>query len=516
MARAREAESFEGRVWLGDDGLVSAVTRAGERAPKGFDDAPVLDVGDAVVHPGFVDLHSHLGYNTLPLWTEPSQATPFLHHDIWPGEATYGPRVGWPAWTLAKRAPECVLAYVQVRALAGGTTAIQGWPNLSRPPVNRLVRSVDDDQPGSLKDPTSVSALTLDVAGLASRKAAMDEGRVFLYHCAEGQPGSRVRQEFDDLATAGCLRTQLVAIHCSAVGREEFERWRRAAAPGRGKPAGTIVWSPLSNLWLYGTTTPVPDALAARLEVALGTDWGPSGTKNLLGEIKVARLWSDSQGWGLTDLQLARMVTCAPGDALASAWGHPVGRLARGGLGDLVVLDRRHDDVWANLVAATERDVRLVTVGGRALYGTKALLDAAGERATTSVTVGSTRRRVVLVRPDDPSRAWPWADVVKRLERVRADAATVPPAGPAASRGRGRAAAPPPDPAAGDPPGAPELVVRLDMPGGPSETAGPPPKGRTVDVPPLEPLHHDRRWLKSLPGRAFHGGALDGLARFYR
>jgi len=59
---------------------------------------------------------------------------------------------GWAAfsttWTLLDRAPECVLAYVQVRALVGGTTAIQGWPNVSRPPTNSLIRCVDDDQFG--------------------------------------------------------------------------------------------------------------------------------------------------------------------------------------------------------------------------------------------------------------------------------------------------------------------------------------------------------------------------------
>ena len=41
------------------------------------------------------------------------------------------------------RAPECVYAYVQARALAGGTTAIQGWPRPAGRPTNRLVRSVE-------------------------------------------------------------------------------------------------------------------------------------------------------------------------------------------------------------------------------------------------------------------------------------------------------------------------------------------------------------------------------------
>ncbi len=39
------------------------------------------------------------------------------------------------------------------------------------------------------------------------------------------------------------------------------------------------------------------------------------------------RIWSDREGWGLSDLDLARMITAAPGDALARAWRQPVGRL---------------------------------------------------------------------------------------------------------------------------------------------------------------------------------------------
>ena len=96
----------------------------------------------------------------------------------------------------------------------------------------------------------------------------------------------------------------MVAIHASALDGSHFEHWKDEAKPKPGETAGTVVWSPFSNLWLYGTTTLVPEAWAARIGVSLGTDWGPSGTKNLLGELKVARLWSDLQSWDLTDHDL--------------------------------------------------------------------------------------------------------------------------------------------------------------------------------------------------------------------
>jgi cytosine/adenosine deaminase-related metal-dependent hydrolase len=511
MAPGAEDDVFPGRVWLGDDGLIAAVTRDGDPAPPGFESARVVDVGEAVIHPGFIDLHSHVGYNTLPLWVEPTQTTPFLHHDIWPGEPSYRAEVGWPAWTLLDRAPETLLAYIQVRALAGGTTAIQGWPTASRPATNRLVRCIDDDQIGPLADPIRVSALTLDQAALASRATAMRAGRSFIYHCAEGQPRSRVVSEFEDVDRAECLQPGLIAVHGCALDGSHFDRWAQAA----GTPAGTIVWSPLSNLWLYGITTDVPAALATGLTVALGTDWGPSGTKNLLGELKVARSWSENSGWGLTDHQLVAMVTSAPGDALARAWQAQVGRLQPGALADVTVLSRRSDDVWTNAVTARERDVQLVVVGGRGRYGTKPLMDRAGERATTPVRIGRYSRRVPTVRPDDPSAVWPWAEILGRLDAVRADAAVRPPSGPAAGR-RPPTATAPVSSLAGDPAGTPAMVARLDMPGAPQAAAGPPPKGQTVDIPPIEPVHHDPAWLATIAGRGFHAGALDGLPAAFR
>lgn len=517
MAPGAEEKSFVGRVWLTDDGRVEAVTRRRDRKPTGFTNAPVVDVGDSVIHPGFIDLHSHIGYNSLPLWAHPGEAVPFLHRNIWPNRPTYKSHVAWPAWTLMEAAPECMYAYAQVRAIAGGTTAIQGWPSASRPPTNRLVRSVDDDQIGPLRDPISVSVQGLDAAGL--RKKAEDvlgTGRSFIYHLAEGQPGTIATNEIDDLSPDDpltCLRPGFVAIHANALDAAAFQLWRTKAAPPSGTTAGTVVWSPLSNLWLYGRTTAVPDALDADLGVALGTDWGPSGTKNLLGEIKVARLWSDHEGWGLTDAQLVRMITAAPGDALARAWQATVGRLVPGALADVAVLTRRHRNVWHNVVTAKDADVALVVVEGQARFGTQALMGAAGATGTASVPVGSASRRVALVRPDDPTRAWTWKDILTRLDAVRANAAVTPPRGPAGTRG---AARPPRAPIAGDPPGTPPLGVRLDMPGGPGQGAGPPPKGRTVDVPPIEPLHHSRTWLASIKGRGFHGQVLDDLAAFYR
>jgi 5-methylthioadenosine/S-adenosylhomocysteine deaminase len=139
---------FKGRIYLNDAGLVESVTAAGVPAPAGFSKAPVVDTGDAFVIPGIIDLHNHLGYNSLPLWAEPTRKLPYRDHNQWPGAPSYKPAISWPAWLLAKGAPSALLAYVQTRALVGGTTSIQGWPQFNQS-VQLTLRDIDNEKAGS-------------------------------------------------------------------------------------------------------------------------------------------------------------------------------------------------------------------------------------------------------------------------------------------------------------------------------------------------------------------------------
>ena len=141
LDRAKPDEVFKGRVYLDNSGTIDGVRRAGAAAPAGFDQAPLVDVGDAFVLPGLIDLHNHIGYNALPLL---GRALPDKRR-LRIMTAGRGPRpikraISWPATALVEAAPEALLAYVQLRALVGGTTSIQGWPNASRQHVQVLAR----------------------------------------------------------------------------------------------------------------------------------------------------------------------------------------------------------------------------------------------------------------------------------------------------------------------------------------------------------------------------------------
>jgi cytosine/adenosine deaminase-related metal-dependent hydrolase len=380
MAAADPHRHAVGRVRF-DGAVVSQVLDGRHSPPAGVTQ---VDVGDAYVYPGLTDLHSHIGFATLPLWHEPKRTSgPWLHRDLWPSAPSYKPNVSWPAYAYLKGAPEELLAYAQVRALAGGTTTIQGWPNANGTPTNQLVRSVDD---GVDPDSIRTSVINLSAAELDDRRALLDEGRMLVYHLSEGQRGSKVAREFADVATSGCLRHRLIAIHCCAVGDDEFRQWNVHADLSDASPPGGVVWSPFSNLWLYDQTTDVMAARRHGVSVCLGSDWGPSGSKNLLGELKVAYTWVRHAEWGITPFDLVEMVTATPGDLLARAWaGQGPGRLQPGRMADAVVIAKRHDDPWTNLVLAREHDVLLVVDDGQPRYGTAALMSAAGATRTTSM-----------------------------------------------------------------------------------------------------------------------------------
>jgi 5-methylthioadenosine/S-adenosylhomocysteine deaminase len=481
-----------GRVCMGDDGLVETVAWGGT-VPAGFAGATTVGTGRAWVFPGVIDLHNHPAYNTLPLWTEPSQVTPFVHHNDWTDEPTYQPGVSWPAWTLARCEPEALLAYVEVKALVGGTTALQGSPGTNRPRDGWLVRNIDEEAFGTGdRNLLYTSTLTLPTDRLRARAADLSAGRGLVYHCAEGQPGSLVQREYDDVRACGCLQERLIAIHCTAI--TDFSAWR--ATPG------AVVWSPFSNLWLYGCTTDVPAARDAGVTVCLGSDWAPSGTKHVLGEVKVADLWNRRQHLGLTDRDLVEMVTANPGDILSRCWPHPCGRIVPGALGDLTVVTRRSDDPWRDLIGSRERDVRLVVVAGVARYGLPSLMTAAGTTPRGPISVGGLRRSVSIPHPEDPTRQWAWADIRRKLDAVRAD-----PAGALAAADLRRAA--------GAATGVEPLELTLDMPFGGGPHAGPPTDPATLVIPPLDTLTHDARWLATITGRGFHAGALDDLGAYY-
>lgn len=498
-----------GAVYIDDDGVIEAVRSSRATPPTGYADAPRVNAG-GLVFPGLVDLHNHLAYNTLPLWRAPRD-TPYETRYQWPGAATYARDISNPATAYGEAAPAAALRYAEVKAVVGGVTSIQGSPPLTRAFPGWMVRNVEkevfaaDSGGPAVKDRWRQSVLPLDRTKLSKAGTALAAGSSFAYHLAEGT-SPKLLEEFGDLQATGCIGPGLVGIHSTALGPTEFAAW---AAVG-----GTVVWSPFSNLWLYGATTDVSTAAASGLRVCLGNDWAPSATRNLLGELKVADLWNRRSLHSVfTDRELCEMVTANPGAALERVWQRPVGRIVEGGLGDLCVIARTNADPFRSLVQATEADVRLVVIGGRAAYGLASLVEAVGVDDAEPIRIGRLRRLVAMrlpdrLRPADPVMAaqadLSWAAGLAQLEAVREDP------GGAVRAARAR-----------KPRGGEALRFTPDMPG-PATGGGEP---RVLDddeldnlvMPPLDPLAHDKAFFNRLDAEApAHARLLTELRAAFR
>ena len=429
-----------GRV-LVRNGRIAAIWQ-GEKAPEGIDVTDAVRAPlrpDSYIYPGLINLHDHPFYDVLPLWQPPSShRQPTAGRSL--GTEPYANRYQWntgpsPAPELARLVSNPsslltasiglgrltdVLKFGRARMILGGTTATQGGG--SSPAYDSLLaRNVESANFGRQRILSRVAPIaSLDAADASTLSAAMADGLVdaWLVHLAEGvrdtdrRPGDATssRAEFAALKTHGLLTDATVIVHGVGLESEDFHEMAQAG-PALTQVAGNrygakLVWSPLSNLLLYGRTTAVYEALAAGVLVSLGTDWTPSGSANLLTELKVADRalrdrsllgdhrhlvpaltagQSDQDHGGAEralDRLLVEMVTINP--AMAVRWHDQVGSIDVGKVADLLVVHgtppRAHagipDSPYRRLIDATEQNVELVMVGGIAQAGAPAVMSA--------------------------------------------------------------------------------------------------------------------------------------------
>lgn len=396
------------------DGRIAAIW-SGRGVPREIDTrgAVVVDPGPGTyIYPGLINLHDHPTYAALPMWVPPSShAQPDRGRPA--GTEPYGHRYDWNIVSVTSP-PEYrrlvdtaarvltdpaalnlsteVVKLAEARAMLSGQTAVQG-ANPSPAYDTLLARNVDNVNFGRDRIESRVPSIgSLGGTALAGLQQRLATGvtEAWLVHLAEGvrdgdrHPGDPTssRAEFDRLRQLGLLTDATVIVHGTALEAEDFQAMR-AAPPARADGSGDglgakLVWSPLSNLLLYGRTTQVLEARAAGVTVSLGTDWMPSGSPTLLHEMKIAEALL--RGTGLEahalDQWLVEMVTINP--ARSIRWDAEVGSLEVGKVADLVVIRDPNarpgagtptSRAYRALVEATERDIHLVLVGGEAMAG---------------------------------------------------------------------------------------------------------------------------------------------------
>lgn len=376
-----------GRLCLNGHTIV-AVLRPEEELPIGFEHAPVVETG-GTIYPGLIDLHNHLPYNMVPLWQVDRQ---FQHRLQWQGAKEYYPAVRAPFGLLNEHKTDAgyvpaIVRFVECKGLFGGVTTGHGMALTNKTAYEGLIRNIEWPLAPELQ---TVRSNTADFSAekLAEMLEWTKQERPYIYHLSEGvgDYGEKVFRQLEQ-APLG-LNPHLACIHCVGIPADGWDAMKVVAG---------IVWSPTSNLLLYGQTCRVDEARKRNIPVAIGADWAPSGCKNLLGELKVARAASQHMGGVLSDADLVAGVTCVP--ARMIKWDRFLGSLEAGKWADLLVLEGTGGDHYGRLLEARETSIRAVVIGGRVRLGEAGGLVISDPLSSESVSIGGKSYVIDLAEP---------------------------------------------------------------------------------------------------------------------
>jgi cytosine/adenosine deaminase-related metal-dependent hydrolase len=297
----------------------------------------VVDLRGDRLLPGLINAHDHLHFNTLP----PLEATgQWRHAREWVSQVNLRRRTDPGFESHVAVALDERLLIGGVKNLLSGVTTVA-----HHDPLYPLLLG-ERFPTGVLTDYGWSHSLYID-GDEQVRNAYLrtPPDRPWIIHLAEGVD-EEAAGEFDRLDALGCLGANTLIVHGIALGPAQRMRLEDAAAG--------LIWCPSSNSRLFGRTAEVGE-LIRRGRVALGTDSRFTGSQDLLCELRAAR-----EACVLGADTLESLVTR---DAAALLRLADRGALRIGARADLLVLP----DGMA-LPDASRADVRLVVLGGRALY----------------------------------------------------------------------------------------------------------------------------------------------------
>jgi 5-methylthioadenosine/S-adenosylhomocysteine deaminase len=400
----------EGALLATADGSIAAVgPRAAIDAPEG---TTVVDLGDAVLLPGLVNVHAH---PELAMFRGALEDLPFRDWIL--------RLVGSKRAALREEDYLAAAAWTAVEAIRAGMTTLAATeasaaalPALEAAGLRAIVyrevfgpdpRQVNESMAelrGALEEllPRQTPLVRLGISPhapytvcdelfVAVASLAASEGLPMAIHIAESVPERelvtggggdfapglntrgihtprRGRSPVEMLDRLGVLEARPLLIHCVDVDAEDVER---IAASG-----STVAHCPVANARLGHGVAPLPALLEADVPVGLGTDSvGSNNRLDLLEEARTASLLQRAvlRSWAvLPPAELLRL--CTLGGARALGLQDRIGTLEPGKDADLCAVSLAgphvrpvHDPLAALFHAARASDVVLTGVKGRVL-----------------------------------------------------------------------------------------------------------------------------------------------------
>ncbi|MCK6533632.1 MAG: amidohydrolase family protein, partial [Polyangiaceae bacterium] len=358
-----------GEVLIDDTGTITCVGCDCSTAP-GAATAHTVTCAQGVISPGLINSHDHITYaNNAP---HDGGTLRYDHRHEWRVGA--GPTK--PAIKYASGAAKNVVLAAELRfVMSGATSAVSagGTPYLLRnldtaskeglpaPTVNSDTFPLDDASGKTQTTGCNYGAKPTTAQEIASLDA-------YQPHIAEGvNQAAKNELTCTSAGTTDVIEPQTAIVHAVAATPVEAKAIHDERA--------WVVWSPRSNVALYGNTAPVTLLDTMGVGLVLGTDWLLSGSMNLARELRCADDLNQKQyGKHFSDFELWRMVTTNA--AFAAGMERGIGMLKKGFVADIAIFDgSTHKDHRA-VIAAEPKDVALVLRSGAPLYGDDALVNS--------------------------------------------------------------------------------------------------------------------------------------------
>jgi hypothetical protein len=348
----------------------------------------LIECAEGVVSPGLINTHDHLGFDHN--YPTPATTDRYGHRNDWRGT---------PAVTAPSDYSQAKVAWSELRQVMAGTTSIAGAgselgflrnldpPWWSFPLFDDLLWDVTTEYP--LEIVTDTFPLEYwweyqqheECVHTFYGRSKNQYTDIYVPHVSEGI-NIAAGTEFDCLSAVGdMVNDEFSMVHGIAVDAHDG----KTLAENRA----SLIWSPRSNVSLYGNTAPVTMLDNQGVMIALSTDWTPSGSMHLGRELACAAEMNGKYFNGaFSDRELWMMVTHNP--AVALHIDDRVGSLQAGHFGDIAIFDGSDvDNPFLAVISADAQSTVLVLrrsampflfigdytyVGSIALYGQADLL----------------------------------------------------------------------------------------------------------------------------------------------
>ena len=373
-----DAVMHKGEVLIAADGKITcaACDCSGE---AGFEEATVVTCADGVVSPGLINPHDHITFanNAPKAHTRPDgKPSRYDHRHEWrEGAGANKPKITAPSTMM-----DGPIRAAELRFLMSGATSAASAGGRTG-----LLRNLDT---GNMLEGLSLQVVDSDTFPLGDSNGTMNNTG-----CNYGSPTTA--QDIANLdgylphISEGINRAALNEFVCTSsppppAGANDIVAPQTAIIHAVGITAGDVgtirvdqakvIWSPRSNVDLYGDTAQVTMLDRLGVSISLGTDWLPSGSMNILRELRCADELNTSYfGGHFNDYQLWKMVT---GNAAAAMGAQNViGSLAAGFVADVAVFNGKDKKDHRAIVGGEVENVVLVMRGGEVLYGDDAVVD---------------------------------------------------------------------------------------------------------------------------------------------